>query len=306
MKLSELISEKELKKHGLTKNQFAQITGISHTYLNAIRDDKIKRPGRDKIITIGLGLNLKLDEINSLLLTNKDIEICEDDIEIFIEAANKRTIAGTQPLYDLINFDLLMISLESLDGDEIVVNNKLSRSLTPLDYVRLEAENSEVDNTIYPQLCVAFVKKRKELLDSLLSRNHKLELFICHNCFLEYIDSNQFDYDKKYKIEHLENTLTYLEKHQNYTINFTEQCPFLRFELKYIPGAKNKVFFIGTSAHDKISKHDRLYGFATDTQSVFNSLELEYKKIITHSIKYSELKDVSDEIKKGIIKLKKK
>ena len=311
-----ILGNRALESAGVTINELAKITGISNTYFNYIRSGKIKKPGRDKLITIGGGLNYSLAEIDGLLQDNNYMRVMEKDVDIIITAAKRRQITGFQPLYENINYPVLLLSLDNLPGKKIVVNKKPSSTLESPEYLlfRDTLRSREKENPMYHQLKRAILLERKKLLDRTLAK-YEVHHLVCFDCFNTYVKRSQNSHkEKQFIIEHLQGLLKYLE-HPRYRFNLIDQCPRLRFVMKVLPNRihdKNKMIFTGYGEHrhvfdrhNMIDFRDRLFGIATDSPKFFDRFMAEFEELKRNFIRPDsaspqKVKDYINKIIKGL------
>lgn len=285
--IKEIVGSEHLVRCGITQNELSKITGVSNTYINYLRNEKILTPGREKIIAIGAGLNYSLDEINSILRNYRFQEIYEHDFEIFFNIARSRKITGFQPFYEDINYGLLLYTLDSIPGDKYLVNKKPSATLEPAEYLffRDKLRAREKINPVHSELKRLLQLERKKLLLELLKK-YKVTYIVCRHCFEEYASRiEQEEPESTFVVEHLKELIKIIE-HPNYRFYLIEQCPRLRFTLKYCRDAepsldKNALVIYGYGGHvypkrpGKGAERDRLLGIATDSSKLFEHFAIE-------------------------------
>lgn len=313
--LRELLNAETLDANGITLNELAKISGISNTYFNYLKAGKIKKPGRDKIISIAIGLNYSLEEIDKLLRHNDYKEVSDRDFDIFLASAKNRDITGFQPLYENINYPMFLLALDNLPGNKFVVNKKPSGTLESPEYIAYRDKLRSRGNTnpIYGGLKRAIHLERKRLLDKLLEKN-EVHYLVCNECLKSYLGRSKNSIEEKQFIkEHLEELIKYLD-HPNYYFNIIEQCPRLRFIMKILPNSnirdgKNKLIYTGYGEHRHITEkrdeknlRDRLFGMATDSSKFLEHFRNEYQELEKNFIKhdYSNPKKMQNYIKKLI------
>jgi len=285
--IKEVIGKEQLLKRGITQNELSKITGVSNTYINYIRNDKIISPGREKIIAIGAGLNYSLEEINTLLRDYRFQEIYENDFEIFFKIARSRKITGFQPFYENINYGLLLYTLDSIPGDKYLINKKPSSTLEPPEYIAFRDKLRARDkmNPVNSELKRLLAVERKILLKKLLE-NYRVTYIVCKHCFEEYAARIKSEEpERTYVIKHLNELIKFIE-HPNYNFYLIEQCPRLRFTLKYCKDTdpafdKNNLIIYGYGGHiypkktSVTNERDRLLGIATDSTKLFEHFTFE-------------------------------
>ncbi|MCP5514376.1 MAG: helix-turn-helix transcriptional regulator [Spirochaetales bacterium] len=285
--IKELIGKEQLLKRGITQNELSKVTGVSNTYINYLRNEKIMSPGREKIIAIGAGLNYSLEEINQVLKDYRFQEIYEDDFEIFFNIARSRKITGFQPFYENINYGLLLYTLESIPGDKYLINKKPSSTLEPPEYISFRDKLRARDklNPVHSELKRLLAVERRKLLVLLLEK-YKVTYIVCKHCFEEYAARiKRNEPERTYVIKHLNELINFIG-HRNYNFYLIEQCPRLRFTLKYCKDTeaafdKNNLIIYGYGGHiyskpvTGINERDRLLGIATDSTKLFEHFAFE-------------------------------
>lgn len=310
--LKALLHSDNLDTCGITLNELAKISGISNTYFNYLKADKIKNPGREKIIAIALGLNYSLEEIDKLLRYSDYKEVSENDFDIFIASAKNRDITGFQPLYENINYPMYLLALDNLPGNKLVVNKKPSSTLESPEYLsyRDKLRSREAANPIYGELKRAILLERKILLNKLIEK-YQLKYLVCDKCLNSYLRrSKNSEKEKQFIKEHINALIKYLDC-PNYHFNIIKQCPRLRFIMKILSDNKNgksKLIYTGYGEHRHTVKYtheepsrDRLFGMATDSSKFLERFKIEYNELEKFIMtEYSDSKKMQDYLKRLI------
>lgn len=297
-----------MDKANMTRNQIAQISGLSNSHIKSLEEEDIKKIKRDTAIFLAVALNLDFQGINELLLHYSFSNVSENDIEIFIRAAERRRIAGFQPLYNNVAFDLLLLSLEMLNGDLIVINDKPSTSFKPTGFFAIEAQNASLSRDyIYLKLMEKIYQKRREVLDRTLIK-YSIHYLACEECIIEYMKKfEKAGAEERGCIkEHFKLLLEYINNSPNYQFDLIERtyCPRFRFEMKQLPSnskESDKVFFIGNSKHGSSGDFGfspDLHGFATDSKRIYDYFKFEYFRLKKYIIRqYSDKNLMTNHIK---------
>jgi len=269
---------KLIKHSSYTRNELAMLSGLPNSYLFQIEKKKIKKIGREKIIAIGISLDLPKDQINEILDKNQHKLFSETDADLLFEISQKRRITGIQPLYPGLNFDTLLLSLESIPGDLIIVNDRPPSILLQFGY----RDQYKYNDSVLEALFEGIKKRRLDLLDQQL-KNYRREYFVCEKCLEEYIH-NKYRSEKKKLLKHIEALCHYIQN-PNYSFNLLKVCPYIRFEMK-IPAdnSMKQVYYIGRQGLDhskekKDMQDKRLHGFATDSKKITNYFIMEYENL---------------------------
>ncbi|MBT3464824.1 hypothetical protein HN451_07560 [archaeon] len=328
MILSKLLDANELWKRGVTQNSLAEMTGLSATYLNQLKREVIKKPKRDRIISIGVAINLTSKGISELLKEHGYPNLTKRDADILLNLATNWNIKEIQPLFfsDLFN-NIYNISVAKLSGDEILVGNRPPSFFRSSEHRRfVDREIKGIDEESYHYLKDELINKRRLLFEQNIS-DYKTTHYICYGCFREYInfaigkkeEKKGGEREAQFLISFLKKILYYLINNKNYELYFIDYCPHLGFYLKYAPNKDlksrdNKVIFYGQvpvpigEQHKKIKTKlygevtGRMLGYATDKPKIFSNFHFQ-SELIQESIidglteKVAVCKEIEDCIK---------
>ena len=70
-------------KSALPRNQIATMSGLTNTYLRDMEQGNAKNVNRERIISLGVALSLKLEQIDLLLKAFDRNPLSDDDIPLF-------------------------------------------------------------------------------------------------------------------------------------------------------------------------------------------------------------------------------
>ncbi len=165
----------------------SQISGLSHEYISMLDSGQISKYKKDKLVFIGVAVNCQFMIRINLLNYSAFESISESDVPLFINAAKRRKIIGLQPLYDNIGFDLLLLSLERLNGDEIIVSDRITNRLSPPKYaIYKELHRKGIEDILYLKIKSACVEKRNKIFYKTL-RKYRIHQLVCEECLKNYI-----------------------------------------------------------------------------------------------------------------------
>lgn len=309
---------KRIEQAGLTKNEIANITGISNTYLKLIESGEVGRIGRDKILAIAMvALNLPIRETNEILKAHGWSEVDELDANLLMQAAENRSITGMQSIHSLITFDLLMLSMERLPGDTYLIYKTPHVATMSHDYVfhikrKYEQLYTSLDESlyrIYSALSDHFHHRRGHLFHYALKNGHKINTLVCHQCMVDYIALGREHAElKKHILKHVRETIKCIMAYPGvFNMKLIGMCPRLFVQIKELPKQikeHSKVVFMGQDQphmnyfDERIRNltnlghiQNNIVGFATDHKQVFQKYLDEYHRLTETEIPISDMPD---------------
>jgi len=109
----------------VARNQIAAISGLSNPYIRDLEMGNIANVGREKLISLAIGLDLSLGEIDEMLTVFDRAKLTQADIPLFLEASRRSRIsAALHPVHDSYTFDLLLLSAEQVPGPHVIVSTR--------------------------------------------------------------------------------------------------------------------------------------------------------------------------------------
>jgi len=271
-----------LKKSPISRNQIAAISGLSNPYIQTLEQGKITNVGREKLIALGIALNLNLSAIDNMLNVFDRAGLSKDDANYFLAATGRRKFSSAlHPFYGGYTYDLLMVSTERIEGMHVLINSRPTYSLRSLGH-RLYSEKEWMQNhPIYKNLITAIQKERYRLLLKNVA-SYPFYHYICQHCLEKYIYQCNDPEEKKWRKEHIKNTINMLLSSDNFHILLTKVCPNFCFAYKK-PAAdtqKTEQLIIASLPPQQLRFHSSslLAGFATDNKALI----LNYKKELNH------------------------
>jgi|GEM_PF-6188134 len=318
--------EKWIKNTNLTQNQLAAASGLSASYIHALRSG-ISRADRKKLIALGCALRLDTQNINQILSYFRLEALDERDIPTFIEVAKRRRLSQKlQPLYGNI-LHLLLVSTESLPGKLVTLSHEPSYILKSAEHVEYDKKNQGLDELSVKIIKALQTERKGALIRGL--ETHDAEFYMFVDDLVSY--TTQYDAYRdacdeaghvNYVLEHILNTFEQIRKYPNYNF-YVVRClhPF-RFELKFASNdlkedkkEKNKLFFMGRDqevkpgldkeGEDQSLEEDIefLTGYATDDEYLFAQFNAQYEAMKKFIVYRSDRPDKLIEFKKEIISL---
>jgi transcriptional regulator with XRE-family HTH domain len=316
-----------IEKSKMTQNQLAAASGLSAGYIHELRKGKIVKADRKKLLALGCGLHLDLDNINELLTAFMLLGLQESDIQTFVEIATTRKLSQfDQPLY-ADSIYLLLLGVESLPGDLVAVVDTPSYILRSGEYVEYEKRKQG-----YDELHVKIMKRLHEERQNALIENmqsYRYDVYVAQKDMRRYV--KRYDYFREhcnaqnqtnYILDHLLSTFQFMKQHPNHRLYLATHPHPYEFELKFDPtvnskDAKNKLFYIAAEHvnpawMDEEASGDNesvgaapayLEGYATENAAKFAQYEQEYEKFRTHLTFRSDQPDELAKLKEHIVRL---
>jgi hypothetical protein len=273
-----------MEKSFMNRYQIAKISGLAHSHIKGLEDGVIENPKRASIVPLGVALNLGLKEIDDLLEFFGQPKLTQKDARLFIELAEKRELTKTlQPLYGQnISLDLLLISMEKIEGELVVFNDKLPLALRPTGHPSFLY--GFTDNPVYSHIVEELHKTRVTTLMTNLA-NSNYSHYITKSLLTKYIKLSSNTKFRDYMIDHILNLIDILD-HDNFNFNILKSGPLFRFAIKYpvIDKISKKLFFVGHALYENEDQGEYreswLRGYATDDENLVKQFDQEYKKFL--------------------------
>ena len=286
MRIFENIIRGIVERSGLKLNTISKTSGISHTYLTKLVNDKINRPGKDKLASILLALNHSIDEINMVLAGYDYQALGEPDIPEILENNRKRKIQGnTLSLYDDIHVKLLLSPMERMGGTKVLVKKAPSVLFMPDEFYlghESGAEGKETpDRRFYRAFTRALFWERKEIFQKSVDAGARFETYICRHCLEDYVKKamrvdggGQTELILRFFANAASAIRSSPEQHRTWIM---ERCPWFDFMIQGNDRDDPKVFFFGKKSHDYGATNEQinLQGFTSDSPSMIELFRKE-------------------------------
>jgi len=271
-----------IEQSGFNLNSISKASGLSNVYLGKLVQGGINRPGKDKVASIMLALNVTISEINQMLAAYDYQPLHEDDIPGILHNNRRRTIeGGSLPQYDHIYFDLLLVALERLGGSKIIVKNRPSGVFMPLELYLLKEYPYETDNQAARfryQLTSAILAERRQLFLANCASGNRIETYICKTCLDDYLARNLAPAARRKDSRRTELVVNYfanalslaLRKSDIHRLYIMERCPYFHFLMQDADSRHPKVSYPGRKMHVFNNQYDKrmLEGFTTDLPAI--------------------------------------
>jgi len=224
---------------GIPRNQLASLSGLSNTYIRELENGIFTNIGREKLIALGIGLSLNLNQIDQLLNSFDRISLTTEDIPSFIAVIEKSKLTSAHiPIRDFFTMELCLIPNERIPGQHIVV------SIRPTDMLKAKGNRSHTERNcvkqhpVYSDLVETIGHIRQENLKKNLA-NYDLDQYVCKRCLTDYLGNCQEMVERDWRIKHVENLISYLERYKRCNFYLTETCPTFIISQKIPPPSSN-------------------------------------------------------------------
>lgn len=276
----------------LPRNQIATISGISNTYIRDLENGNIVKASRTKLIAVAVALNLRLNEIDELLIVFGLTPLSKDDVDLFMTKFGQRKFTtAIIPIRDFFAYELMTNSMKQVPGEQIIVNDRPTLSLRAPGHRSYSDENLVKSHPMYGELVEAIGKVREQTLANNLF-HHKEYHYICKHCLEDYLKICPDAKEQSFRAQHIKNMLNYIRTFPNLKVYLTSICSSHLFTLKY-PSTSEltgpSLCFSARPGH--FVKHDRagrLSGFATINPVMVKNFEEELKSIKSSTIEQYE------------------
>ncbi len=275
---------KIIDKSGLNINQISKMSGISNTYLNKLKKEKINHPGKDKIASILLALNYSITDINNILAGYDYMPLNNHDIPEILKNNNRRKFEGRiVPNFNYIHFELVMAALEKIGGTKIIVKRRPSDIYMPMELYMMKefpTESSSEANGFYKKFTHDVVVERKNLFLRNCQKGNSFETYMCRKCLEESFFRNfspdiqasnprKIELGTQYFANAVSAALKAPEQHKNKVV---KKCGYFQFQLQDAYGKTPKVSFSAERRHlfDEELDELTLESFLSDAPGVLD------------------------------------
>lgn len=267
----------------LPRNQIATISGISNTYIRDLQKGNIAKVSRSKLVALAVALNLRLVEIDELLVVFRQPPLSPDDVDLFIEKFDSRKFTtAIIPIRDFFAYELMTNAITQIPGEQIIVNDRPALSLRAQGHRSYTDANLVESHPMYGELVEAIGRKREQTMANSLFQWEATH-YICKDCLEDYVRLCSDREEQKFRARHIRNMLNYVRTFPKLHIHLTGICSSHLFTLKYPSDPQKHDVTISFSARPgHFVKHDRsgrLSGFATKNPVMIRNFEAELKSI---------------------------
>jgi hypothetical protein len=288
-----------MNQSALPRNQIASMSGLTNTYLRDMEQGNATNVERRRIISLGVALSLKLEQIDYLLKAFDRTPLSDEDIPVFFDISKRMTVSrALHPLHSQIIYELWVNAVRRIPGNQISCLQAVASSLRSPGHSHFIFKKTGRYHPILPNLMEANrEEKRKSLIH--LVKHHKVEHFACRNCLEDYVLSFHEPQEKEFRIRHIASLSEFLKNNDNFYYYISDVCPSFQFNLKFPAegeGQNDKVWYMGKLIRTGSSHmRGRLVGFATDNPTVVGAFKAEVEVvregIVKHLFKKEKILD---------------
>lgn len=226
----------------IPRNQIANISGLTNTYIRDLEQGNIANVSRDKLLKFSTAVGLGLKAIDDLFTVFDRAKLNTDDIPLFIENAKKqKPSSSVHTARNFFGYELLLLATESISGPKIVNTNHPSVILQPEELRFVLLERTLQDHPIHCELRRAVRLERKQNLICQLD-NYDMHHYISKQALEDYVLSNKDSRERRLKVEHIRNILDFIETYPRFKLYLTDIETGFNSLLK--PGVEaERVFF---------------------------------------------------------------
>ena len=188
---------------GLSTTKLSELTGIPGSYIILLEADGIKKPSRDNLIAIALGLNKNLHEINQLLKYYELEELRTNAIDIgsFVKAAERKSCGNSSFGRYGIN---LLASVYALDlateqSEVILASSKPYSALFSQESLKILFKTSraykssaEEDDNLRKVISLNIHEERHRLFRKKIQTTKFINL-LCEDCLKSFVNDIKRD-----------------------------------------------------------------------------------------------------------------
>ena len=264
------------------RNQIATLSGLTNTYIRNLEKGEIENVPKNRIIALGVALNLDLTEIDELLFAFDRSQLTDLDIPVFIETAKKAKLSeAVLPVRDLSAYELIILSMEQFPGRQVIVNDRPTASLM------VEGHRSHTDrrilscHPIYKNLIEAIGAARRDNFHRLISE-HLIDHYICKSCLEDYLKNEPDIVERAFRYRHVAEILNIVRSYDNFRLFLTDACHNLSFTIKFSDksGVNDKLSYSSRAPHALTrGKRGRLIGFLTENLTLCECFKEELLQV---------------------------
>lgn len=283
-----------IEKSKMPKNQIAVISGLTNTYIRDLEKGRIMNADRNKLIAFAVALNLDLNETDLLLHVFDRSHLETLDIPRFINTCKKRKIsAALHPLKDLFIYELLVLTVEQIEGSITIVHDMPTSALRAQGHRTYTDRHMVARHKVYSKLVETIGQERILCLEKNL--NHfPLKHYICIDSLENYLQKVPNQEEKRWRIKHIENLIAYVSQYPDFHLYLTKASSSFIFSLKNTSDVKenDKLIFMSKKAFTPIGyRAGRLTGFVTENPHIVKIFNEELNSV--HNEVLNEYKDIA-------------
>lgn len=231
----------------IPRNQIANISGLTNTYIRDLEQGNIANVSRDKLLKFSTAVGLDLTALDHMLTIFDCAKLNPDDIPVFIENAKKQKPSNSvHPARDFFGYELLLLATESLSGPKTISTNHPSVILQPdeLRFAFLERSPRAPSHPIHDELRRAIGRERRRNLISQLGR-YEMHHYISKRALEHYLLSVKTPRERQLRAEHLSNIREFVNTYPRFRYHLTDIETGFNCLLKHseAQGESERVFF---------------------------------------------------------------
>ncbi len=248
-------------KSMIPRNQIANISGLTNTYIRDLEQGNIVNVSRNKLLKFSTAVGLPLEGIDDMLTLFDRSKLNMDDIPLFIENAKKQKPSkSVHAVRDFFGYELLLLATESLPGPKTINTNHPSVILQPeaLRLMFLQKRKDACLHPIHEELRRAIGRARKENLIHQLSL-YEMRHYISKQALENYIFTCKDKKERQLRAEHILNIKEMIEAYPRFKLYLTQIDTSFNCLLKHSEkdGGTRRIFFY---THDMSLLQGRLNG----------------------------------------------
>jgi|GEM_PF-573152 len=268
-----------IAQSGLPRNQVAALSGLSNAHIRELEKGALTNVGRDKLIALAVALSLDLKTIDQLLKAFDRTPLTEEDVPLFLGVAEKSKLS-TVPISvrDMYTLELHIGTVEKAPGRHVLVSVRPTESFKEEGHRRYQERHMAKQHPVYEKLNEAIFRRRREAVLENAS-HYNFDQYICKSCLTEYLTMCQDQVEKSWRVRHILNTISYIDKIKRFNFYLTESCPSFIFVMK-LPdlsaGESEQLILINLPSHLwKPSRSGLISGFITLNKELVNVFKRE-------------------------------
>jgi transcriptional regulator with XRE-family HTH domain len=206
----------------IPRNQIANISGLTNTYIRDLEQGNIANVSRDKLLKFSTAVGLNLDAIDDLMTVFDRAKLNSDDILIFIENAKKQKVSSSvHTARDFFGYELLLLATESLPGSKTLNTNHPTAILQPEGLRSYFSKDNPNQHPIHNELSEAIGKERKRNLIHQLGK-YDMHHYISKHSMENYVLACKDPQERSWKAQHLLKIRDFIQKYPRFKFYLTD------------------------------------------------------------------------------------
>ena len=222
-----------LAKSLIPRNQVANISGLTNTYIRDLEQGNITNVSREKLLKFSTAVGLDLPSIDQMLKLFDRAGLDAEDIPIFIENARKQKASSIlHTARDFFGYELSILATESLAGPKILSTNHPTVVLQPCELRRCFMGEDPTDHPIYKDLRRAIGRERRANLVAQLA-HHDMHHYISKRALEAYVLGCKDGWERGWRARHLLNIRDFILAYPRFKYRLTRAEIGFNCLLKY-------------------------------------------------------------------------